>query len=225
MRDLKYTLSIDQEEGLCCTVHLFNPLTPTLYIQRETNVIRRKGIPRPLAEVTKQFKMSYNARREAFRNSKRRRSGLPTGAVVTVSGAGGGGSSYRASSMARRSRYPRYLQVRGVKAFQMTVQPFALAFGQGTAGTQGIQFYGINAVPSAPTYTNSSRWGLTFSLAGCQNYINGGVVGTAPNVNYAEYTTLFDCYRIRKVEISMFYNSNSNILYYTWKPKNKKHKT
>lgn len=119
--------------------------------------------------------------------------------------------SSRRAVVTRRG-VPRYLRTKGPKAFTMTCQPFVLAFGQGTAATQGVNFYGINSVPSAPTYVNSSRWSLGFTLGGCQNYINGGFVGSAALTNSAEYTLLFDSYRIRKVEISMFYNSNSSTL-------------
>lgn len=118
----------------------------------------------------------------------------------------------RSRALVVYKRAPSYLRVKGVKAFQMTCQPFALAIGQGTAGTQGINFYGINAVPSAPVYVNNPAWALGFTLAGCQNYINGGFIGQAANTNYAEYTALFDSYRIRKVEITMVYNSNSSTL-------------
>lgn len=107
---------------------------------------------------------------------------------------------------------PSYLRVKGTKAFQMTCSPFALAIGQGTAGTQGINFYGINSVPAAPTYGNSPIWALSFTLAGCQCWLNGVLQYTAPMTNYAEYTVLFDSYRLRKVEITMVYNSNSSTL-------------
>lgn len=119
-------------------------------------------------------------------------------------GAGGG------VVMVTRSRVPGYLRVKGTKAFQMTCQPFCLMIGQGTAASQGINWYGINGVPAAPTYVNSSIWSLGFTLGGVQTYINGTFVANAPNTNYAEYTALFDSYRIRKVEITMIYNSNSS---------------
>lgn len=114
--------------------------------------------------------------------------------------------------MVVRSRVPSYLRVKGTKAFQMTCQPFALAIGQGTAGTQGINFYPLNGVPTTVTYTNSPIWSLSFTLGGCRTYINGINTYTAPMSNYAEYTNLFDSYRIRKVEITMVYNSNSSAL-------------
>lgn len=109
-------------------------------------------------------------------------------------------------------RYPSYLRVKGTKAFQITAQPFALAFGQGTAGTQGLNFYSLDSVANPPTYIASTRFGLSFNLTGVNCYINGTNVLGAPLNNYTEYTALFDAYRLRKVEITMFYNSNSSNL-------------
>ena len=134
------------------------------------------------------------------------------GAVVTVSGGSGNRYRYSGSGMARRSSVPAFLRVRGTKAFQMTCSPIALAIGQGTAGTQGINFFGINSVPATPTYGNSPMWALGFTLAGCQCWLNGVLQYTAPLTNFAEYTVLFDSYRLRKVEITMVYNSNSSTL-------------
>lgn len=110
------------------------------------------------------------------------------------------------------SRVPGYLRVKGTKAFQMTVAPFALALGQGTAGTQGIAFYPIAGVPSAPAYINTQRFGLSFQLGGVIPTLNGVVGSGFSLTNYNEYTLLFDSYRIRKVEVTMFYNSNSSTL-------------
>lgn len=112
----------------------------------------------------------------------------------------------------RRLRIPTYLRVTGIKAFQMTATPFCLVLGQGTGASQGINFYSLNGVPSTITYSNTSIWGLAFTLGGVLTYINGVQVGTAAIPNIAEYTALFDSYRIRKVEISMYYNSNSSSL-------------
>ncbi len=94
----------------------------------------------------------------------------------------------------------------------MTAQPFCLALGQGTAATQGINFYPLNGVPNPVTFTNTSIFSLGFNLTGVGTYVNGILVGTAPIVNYGEYTVLFDSYRIRKVQIDMYYNSNSSTL-------------
>jgi len=145
---------------------------------------------------------NYNASRiqKAFRRS-RSRAGDIRGATVLSQRAGG-----------YSSRYPSYLRVKGSKAFQITAQPFALAFGQGTAGTQGLSWYAIDSVPVAPTYTATTRWGLSFNLTGVNCYLNGTNVLGAPLNNFTEYTALFDAYRIRKVEIQMFYNSNSSSL-------------
>jgi len=92
----------------------------------------------------------------------------------------------------------------------MTCQPVALMIGQGTPVTQGLNWYNLNSVPAAPTYINNPTWQIGFTLAGAQMNINGSLVTTAVNTNYAEYTALFDSYRIRKVEITMVYNSNSS---------------
>jgi len=160
--------------------------------------------------------MSYNARREAFRNSKRKRAGLPMGAIVTLGGGGSNRSRYSGGGMATRSRVPSYLRVKGTKAFQMTCAPVALAFGQGTAATQGVNWYGLNTVPAAPVYVNNPTWQIGFTLAGAILNINGSPSGTGatstPITNYTEYTSLFDSYRIRKVELTMVYNSNSSTL-------------
>jgi len=109
-------------------------------------------------------------------------------------------------------RVPRYLRTKGSKAFTMTCQPFAMALGAGTGATQGINFYGLGAVPTTPTFVNNPRFSFGFTLGAVNNYINGAFIGSAANVNYAEYTQLFDSYRIRKVEITMYYNSNSSSL-------------
>lgn len=122
-------------------------------------------------------------------------------------------SRSRSSNIAyRRMRVPSYLRVRGTKAFQMTATPFCLILGQGTAATQGINFYPLNGVPAAPVYNNTSIWALNFMLSGVNTIVNGVTVGTASFPNVAEYTSLFDSYRIRKVEISMYYQSNSSSL-------------
>jgi len=111
-----------------------------------------------------------------------------------------------------RRGVPRYLRTKGIRAFTMTATPFCMAFGQGTAASQGLNFYPINGVPAVVTYTNTTRFSLGFTLGSVQNYLNGGFVGSSAITNYTEYTQLFDSYRIRKVEISMFYNSNSSAL-------------
>jgi len=124
----------------------------------------------------------------------------------------GASVSSQRSSNYLPSRVPGYLRVKGTKAFAMTVAPFALALGQGSGGTQGIAFYPIAGVPAAPTYVNTQRWGLSFQLGGVIPTLNGVVGPGFSLTNYNEYTLLFDSYRIRKVEVTMFYNSNSSTL-------------
>jgi len=128
--------------------------------------------------------------------------------------AGGRRTRARTGSSSRIvfQRVPRYLRTKGPKAFTMTCQPFAMALGAGTGATQGINFYGLGAVPTTPTFINNPRFSFGFTLGAVNNYINGAFIGSAANVNYAEYTQLFDSYRIRKVEITMYYNSNSSSL-------------
>jgi len=94
----------------------------------------------------------------------------------------------------------------------MTCQPVCLIFGQGTAVSQGINFYPLNGVPAAPVFVNNPSFALAWTLQGMQCFINGGFIQTAVNTNYAEYTVLFDSYRIRKVELTMVYNSNNSQL-------------
>jgi len=94
----------------------------------------------------------------------------------------------------------------------MTCSPVALILGQGTAGTQGINFYPLNGVPAVPVYINNPTFQLGWTLQGMQCSVNGTLVLVAPLTNWSEYTVLFDSYRIRKIELTMVYNSNSSAL-------------
>lgn len=152
--------------------------------------------------------MSFNARREAFRNSKRRRSGLPMGAVVTTSvrGTGGGGGRFPV-----RTRVPRPFRAAGIKDFTFTYEPFNMTITHGTGG--GINFYNRASVPSAPTTVpGGNNFQFNFSLQSMELNINGstgGALANAGNLNFADYTALFDSYRIRKVQLQMVYNADS----------------
>ena len=155
--------------------------------------------------------MSYNARREAFRNSRKRRSGLPTGAVVAYPVASTRTYSSRYGGGARPVRVPRSLRPNSVKDFTFTYQPFNLTITHGTGG--GINFYNQGSVINPPvTVAGGNAFQFNFSLSQMQTLINGGGAGTiafAQNLNVGEYTALFDSYRIRKVQLQMVYNADS----------------
>ena len=140
------------------------------------------------------------------RSRSRSRSGSRQRRRFGSYGAGGG------AVMVTRARVPSYLRVKGTKAFTMTAQPFCLALGQGTAPGTGMSWYGIASVPALPVYSGFSNWALAFNLSGVNCCVNGLSLYVAPVNNYAEYTALFDSYRLRKVEITMIYNSNSSTL-------------
>lgn len=128
--------------------------------------------------------------------------------------------AYRRGSTAAQRRYPSYALSRfarrfrpyDVKDFTFTYQPFNMTITHGTGG--GINFYNQGGVPSAPTtVAGGNAFSFNFSLSGMQTLINGGGGasngGGVNNINYTEYTALFDSYRIIGIEIKMVYNADS----------------
>lgn len=112
-------------------------------------------------------------------------------------------------------RIPRQFRANGIKDFVFTYQPFNMTMTHG-AGS-GLNFYAQGVVPSPPaTAAAGARdFQMNFSLDRIETLIAGGGGaangGFSPNLNVAEYTALFDCYRIKKIEIQMLYNSNDQV--------------
>lgn len=108
-------------------------------------------------------------------------------------------------------RVPRSLRPNSVKDFSFTYQPFNLTITHGAGG--GINFYNQGSVPTAPvTVAGGNTFQFNFSLSQMETLINGGGAGAiafAQHLNYTEYTALFDAYRIRKVQLQMVYNADS----------------
>jgi len=125
-------------------------------------------------------------------------------------------TSSRSMVAMRPSRALRQFRPNGIKDFVFTYQPFNLVIAHGTNG--GINFYNQGAVnPSAPAFARASA-GLSFSfnysLSGMATLINGSTAGCqnaggAGAPNSAEYTALFDSYRIAGIEMKMVYSGNS----------------
>lgn len=108
-------------------------------------------------------------------------------------------------------RVPRPLRPASIKDFTFTYDPFNMAIGQGSAG--GLNMYADAGVPAVPTYPgNFKDFQFNFSLASMQTLIGGGGGGSIAltnNASVTDYQSLFDSYRINKVQIQMVYNSNT----------------
>ena len=119
--------------------------------------------------------------------------------------------SYARRRAAPRARLNRALRATGSKLFTITCEPFNLGLVSGLAATSGTQWLGNAQVPNTVTGggVNSQNWALAFSLNGVYLSTNGANVGLSPLNNVSEYTALFDSYRIKRVRIEMYYNSNS----------------
>lgn len=125
-------------------------------------------------------------------------------------------TSSRAMVYNRPTRAIRIFRPSGIKDFVFTYQPFNLVMAHGTGG--GINFYGQGAVNPAGTpfvpAAGGPAFSFNFSLDGMATLCNGtagGVQNGGGSVapNSAEYSALFDSYRIVGIEMKMVYSGNS----------------
>jgi len=142
--------------------------------------------------------------RQAFKRN-RRPSGTRLGPVSDV-------------MVRRRPNYRRRTIYRGlignsIHTFRVNAQPFHIGMTPGTTGNFGCSFYQDQTVPISGGLigTGSNNFTLSYTLAGVIVWFGSGPASaTVPLANAAEYTALFDSYRISGVEITMYSSQNSN---------------
>ena len=104
--------------------------------------------------------------------------------------------------------------------FVVQANDYNITFITGTGALCGMNAYNNASIPAAPTTAgaaaNVGMFTMWFSLAGVfiQFFTTAGVAaGVSYNsaiTNYAEYSNLFDEYKIDKVEVTMVYNNNNS---------------
>lgn len=133
-------------------------------------------------------------------------------------GAGGGAAFYgrrysrRAAGPARGSIY-RGLVGSRTHTFRVNAQPFHIGMTPGTTGNFGCSFYQDNTVPisGSLTGTGSNNFTLSYTLGGVLVWFGSGPSSAlVPLANSGEYTALFDSYRIKAVEVTMYSSMNTN---------------
>jgi len=83
----------------------------------------------------------------------------------------------------------------------------------GTTGNFGCSFYQDQTVPIAGGLigTGSNNFTLSYTLGGVLVWFGSGPASAlVPLANAAEYTALFDSYRIKSVEVTMYSSMNIN---------------
>jgi len=133
-------------------------------------------------------------------------------------GAGGGSASYGRRgeiSVSRRSRRTIYRGLVGARThtFRVNAQPFHIGMTPGTTGNFGCSFYQDNTVPISGGLigTGSNNFTLSYTLGGVLVWFGSGPSSAlVPLANSGEYTALFDSYRIKAVEVTMYSSMNTN---------------
>lgn len=133
-------------------------------------------------------------------------------------GAGGGAAFYGrryAIAAPRRAGHPIYRGLIGTRThtFRVNAQPFHIGMTPGTTGNFGCSFYQDNTVPISGGLvgTGSNNFTLSYTLGGVLVWFGSGPSSAlVPLANAAEYTALFDSYRIKSVEITMYSSMNTN---------------
>jgi len=118
----------------------------------------------------------------------------------------------------RRPKYGRRAIYRGligsnVHTFRVNAQPFHMGMTPGTSGNFGVSFFQDQTVPIGGTFpgTGSNNFTLSYTLGGVLVWFGSGPASAlVPLANAAEYTALFDSYRIKSVEITMYSSMNTN---------------
>lgn len=96
--------------------------------------------------------------------------------------------------------------------FIVACDPVNLTVTLGTGANNGLDWYAMQTVPAGPNGLGTFNFSLSFTLNGVNLFLAGATSGSAilaATPNPTEFTNLFDEYRLDKVEIEMFFSSNS----------------
>lgn len=131
----------------------------------------------------------------------------------------GASTSYFSPKYARygasRPRGPIYRSLIGPRThtFRVNAQPFHMGMTPGTSGNFGCSFYQDQTVPLTGGLigTGSNNFTLSYTLGGVLVWFGSGPASAlVPLANAGEYTALFDSYRIKSVEVTMYSSMNIN---------------
>ena len=125
------------------------------------------------------------------------------------------GSLRRTRVSSRRTGRPIYRGLIGNRThtFRVNAQPFHIGMTPGTTGNFGCSFYQDNTVPISGGLvgTGSNNFTLSYTLGGVLVWFGSGPSSAlVPLANAGEYTALFDSYRIKSVEVTMYSSMNTN---------------
>jgi len=112
----------------------------------------------------------------------------------------------------RRAIY-RGLMGNRTHTFRVNAQPFHIGMTPGTTGNFGCSFMQDQTVPISGGLigTGSNNFTLSYTLGGVLVWFGSGPSSAlVPLANAAEYTALFDSYRIKAIEITMYSSQNTN---------------